>query len=72
MRERHDRLWQALAALPPRDRQLIVLRGLEGHAIREIATLLGLRPNTVTVAYHRACAKLKGQLGPGVLDDLSD
>lgn len=72
MREHHERLWRALESLPERDRDLVVLRGLEGHAVKEIATLLGMMPNTVTVAYARACARLRARLGPRLLGDFCE
>ena len=46
----HAMVWQALDALPPRRRAILVLCELEGTAIPEIARLLGIAP--VTVRWH--------------------
>jgi RNA polymerase sigma-70 factor (ECF subfamily) len=45
-----QRVWAALEALPPRRRAIVVLHELEGHAVGEIARLLGV--STVTVQWH--------------------
>jgi len=70
-RERHEILWQTIGELSPREQKLIVMRGIEGHPVNEIASVLGVSPNTVSVAYRRACAKLRGRLDPRLLDDLA-
>jgi RNA polymerase sigma-70 factor (ECF subfamily) len=46
-RERAQRLWQAIDALPDKLRIVIVLAGIEGHDVQEVARLLGLPPGTV-------------------------
>ncbi len=46
-RERAERLWQAIDALPEKLRVVIVLVAIEGHDIRAIAQLLGLPEGTV-------------------------
>ena len=52
----------AVASLPPRDREVIVLCYLEGNAPAEIARLLSLTPNTVEVRLHRARKRLRQRL----------
>jgi RNA polymerase sigma factor (sigma-70 family) len=47
-------LGDALRALPPEHREVIVLRYLEALSVREVAEVLGLRPNTVDVRLSRA------------------
>jgi RNA polymerase sigma-70 factor (ECF subfamily) len=46
-RERAQRLWQAIDALPEKLRMVIVLAGIEEHDVQEVARLLGLPPGTV-------------------------
>jgi RNA polymerase sigma-70 factor (ECF subfamily) len=46
-RERAQQLWSAIDALPEKLRVVIVLAGIEGHDIREVARLLGLPEGTV-------------------------
>lgn len=46
----HAMVWQALGALAPRRRAILVLHELEGAAIPAIARLLGIAP--VTVRWH--------------------
>jgi RNA polymerase sigma-70 factor (ECF subfamily) len=59
------RLWaaQLVAALPERDRDLIALRYGADLTAREIGGLLGLRPNSVEVALHRALERLRRRGG---------
>jgi RNA polymerase sigma-70 factor (ECF subfamily) len=52
--ETGDRLLDALATLPERDRELLMLVAWEGLEPSEIARLLGVRPGTVAVRLHRA------------------
>jgi RNA polymerase sigma-70 factor (ECF subfamily) len=53
----------AVAKLPPRDREVIVLRHLEELSIEALADVLRLRPNAVEVRLNRARARLKALLG---------
>lgn len=45
--DRAARLWQAIEALPEKLRLAIVLSALEGHDVREVASLLGVPEGTV-------------------------
>jgi RNA polymerase sigma factor (sigma-70 family) len=54
-----DELKDALAALPTRQRAVIVLRYYEGLSELEIAELLGCRPGTVKSLAHRGLAALR-------------
>ncbi|HYR46147.1 MAG TPA: sigma-70 family RNA polymerase sigma factor, partial [Thermoanaerobaculia bacterium] len=45
--ERWNRLLEALAALPSRERAAVVLRDLEGLTSEQVARVLGSRPATV-------------------------
>ncbi|HWE92766.1 MAG TPA: sigma-70 family RNA polymerase sigma factor [Tepidisphaeraceae bacterium] len=54
---------RAVASLPPRDREVIVLYYLEERSAAEVAELLGITANTVDVRLYRARQKLKALLG---------
>jgi RNA polymerase sigma factor (sigma-70 family) len=66
--ETNQKVRDAVAALPPRDREVIVLFYLENQSISAIAGLLGSSNNAVEVRLHRARQKLKGALD-GLLGD---
>ena len=57
-----DELWQHLAALPPRQRAVLVLRYYEGLSHEEIAELLGCAASSVRSAAARALAALRVEL----------
>jgi RNA polymerase sigma-70 factor (ECF subfamily) len=46
-RERAQQLWQAIDDLPEKLRVVIVLAGIEGHDVEQVALLLGLPQGTV-------------------------
>lgn len=52
----------AVAALPPRDREVVVLFYLEQKPVCEIASLLSVSSNAIEVRLHRARAKLRSAL----------
>lgn len=54
-----DELFDALAALPSRQRAAIVLRFYEDLAEADIADALGCRPGTVKSLLHRGLAELR-------------
>lgn len=73
MREQVERLWLAISSLPRRDQQLLLLRGIEQHDVREVGALLGISANAVSSAYGRACSRLRRRFeSPLLLDLLSD
>ena len=45
--ERAERLWRAIDALPDKLRVTIVLAGIQGHNVREVAALLDMPEGTV-------------------------
>ncbi|HEY2763922.1 MAG TPA: sigma-70 family RNA polymerase sigma factor [Pseudonocardiaceae bacterium] len=51
-----------LGALPPKQREILVLRVVAGLSAEETATAVGLTPGAVRVAQHRALGKLRGKL----------
>jgi RNA polymerase sigma-70 factor (ECF subfamily) len=55
-------LTRAVARLDDRERELIALRYGADLTARQIATELGLRPNAVEVALHRALGRLRADL----------
>ncbi|HEX2152771.1 MAG TPA: sigma-70 family RNA polymerase sigma factor [Acidimicrobiia bacterium] len=55
----HSLIRAALQALPPRDRELLWLRDVEGLEYAEIGSQLGATIGTVRVACHRARKRLE-------------
>jgi RNA polymerase sigma-70 factor (ECF subfamily) len=66
--ERRDRVRTALAALPEQDREVLVLRILEGLPTRETAAVLEISEVAVRSRQVRALERLKGLLGPDFLE----
>ena len=62
-REEARRVREAVAALPQKYREVVVLRYLEGLAVKEVAEVLGLTPTAVGVRLSRAREKLRRKLG---------
>jgi RNA polymerase sigma-70 factor (ECF subfamily) len=58
-RERADRLWAAIDALPGKLRVTIVLANIEGHDTAEVAALLGVPAGTVKSRLFLARQRLK-------------
>jgi RNA polymerase sigma-70 factor, ECF subfamily len=66
--ERSDQVRAALAALPEADREVLVLRILEGLPTREAAEVLGITEVAVRSRQVRALDRLKVLLGPDFLE----
>ncbi len=60
--EPDESLTRALAALRPEDAELLRLWAWEQLAPGEMATVLGITPNAVSIRLHRAREKLRDQL----------
>jgi RNA polymerase sigma factor (sigma-70 family) len=70
-KERGAKVRAAVQRLPPRDREVIVLRYFEGLSPPDIATLTRQSKNAVEVRLHRARGKLAEALGPWVREEQS-
>ncbi len=62
--EQRARIGQALDALPPKARTIIMLSDVEGLSYREIAEVLNCPIGTVMSRLHNARKRLKALLGP--------
>ena len=60
--ELRQRVQEALARLDPRDREVLVLRYLEGLTTDEIAAVLAIRAGAVKMRHLRALERLRGLL----------
>lgn len=61
--EKQARVREALAALDPKDREVVILHYFEDLTIAEIAEVLGKKPGTVKSRLHRARLHLAELLG---------
>jgi RNA polymerase sigma-70 factor, ECF subfamily len=66
------RLTAALSRLSERDRELLVLMAGEGLELQQAAEVLGVRPNTLAVRFHRARRRLSAALEAHEADDGSE
>ena len=55
-------LAEALAQLPPQDREVLLLAAWEGLTSNEVATVLGIRASAARVRLHRARKRLRATL----------
>ena len=69
-RERERLVHVALGQINPEQRAVVVLRMLEGYSTRETAVMLNVPEGTVMSRLSRALERLKGLLGPLLLEDL--
>jgi RNA polymerase sigma-70 factor (ECF subfamily) len=65
-------LQAALATLQERDRELLLLMAWEGLELQQAAEVLGVRPNTLAVRFHRARRRLSAALEAQKADDGSE
>ncbi len=56
-------LWRAVEALPPAQRQAVILYYQDERPVEEVAAMLGTPVNTVKTHLHRARARLAAALG---------
>lgn len=62
-RETRERLWHAFRELPARQREVFVLRHMEGWSTADIAEVLKLRTGSVKRHLFRAVQRLRAALG---------
>jgi RNA polymerase sigma-70 factor (ECF subfamily) len=67
--ELRGRVQAALAQLPPRDREVLVLRHLEQLSTQETAAVLGISPGAVKTRHLRAVERLRGLLGEDLAEE---
>jgi len=60
--DRATALWEAIDALPPKLRIVLVLAGIEGHDVATVASLLRIPPGTVKSRLFRARQLVKERL----------
>ncbi len=60
--ERGDGVARAIAALPRRERDVLLLKYDQGYGNSEIGKLLGLRPDHISQIAHRAKEHLRKNL----------
>jgi RNA polymerase sigma factor (sigma-70 family) len=65
-------LARALAALPRRQREAVVLHYFADLSIQDIALALGTRPDTAKGLLHRGRRSLQRLLGPGYQEGVDD
>lgn len=70
--EATSELEAALDSLDEMDRELIVLRGIEGLEMKQIAVMLRMKPNTLSVRYARARKHLRERCPDSATEDLAD
>ena len=63
---------QQLARLPEHERIVTVMRYVDGHSVKEIAVMLGLKENTVSVKYRRVLQKLRSLFEASVFDEFPE
>jgi RNA polymerase sigma-70 factor (ECF subfamily) len=56
------RVERLLDLLPPKQREILILRVILGFSAAETGQAIGLAPTAVRVAQHRALARLRTQL----------
>lgn len=66
------RVRQALQQLEHKDREIVLLRGIEQLSNGEVAEQLSIAKGTVAVRYHRALKRLREQVPDSVYAELPD
>ncbi len=62
--ETHDLIAQAVATLPPSQREVITLRDIDGFEAEEVCNLLGISDTNQRVLLHRARTRVRKALAP--------
>ena len=71
-KEARDVVTACIDALEERDREILLLRGIEQHPNQTVAMILGLTPQAVAMRYSRALARLREELPGSVFEELDD
>lgn len=58
----HEQLWDLVDRLPPRQKEVLVLRIREELSFEETARIMGCTTGSAKASYHHAVSKLKGAL----------
>ena len=64
-RRQVEHVWEAVKHLPPKQRNVFVLRFVEEMELKEIAELTGMNPSTVKTHLYRALAAVRENVGGG-------
>lgn len=64
--EQRERIWRGLRILSARQREVFVLRYVEGRSGGDVAELLGIPPGSVKQHLFRAVQNMRKALGSGV------
>ena len=67
-----DQVRQSLDELPEKDREVIVLRGVQGQPSKTVAVLLESTPAAIDQRYRRALARLRGTLPDSIFADFDE
>lgn len=68
--ESQDAVHEALLRLEAKEREVLVLRGIEQIDNQEVARILGEQPGTVSKRFRRALGALRAQLPGSLFDEL--
>jgi RNA polymerase sigma-70 factor (ECF subfamily) len=60
-----DLLWNMVDGLPPRQKEVLVLRIREGFSFEETARIMGCTTGSAKASYHHAVSKLKEIIAKG-------
>lgn len=71
-RERRNTVTTCLDTLAAKDREVIVLRGIEQLSVRTVGVMLEISPEAVAMRYHRALKALRAQLPGSVFDEMHE
>ena len=61
----NEELYQALSRLPDEQREVVLLRFMEGYDPRTVARIMGKKPGAVRALQFRAIQALKDMFEPG-------
>jgi len=68
--ERRALVLDAIEGLDAKDREILLMRGVEQRANSTVAEFLGLTPSAAAMRYQRALERLRAQLGSSIFDEL--